>query len=195
MGWAFSVWLFLRNEAGGTQREGTRHIRFESKAGGVTGPGPAGGAVSPGQQRPHLLCALAAVEIHLDKAAAPPITSPSKCQEAQRPPLIAPRSPPSLQPSSALPPLHTAPLAGLIRLRCGPLCLEHVLCHLLNGVDQHLSTPGCALPPRGGGFLSQPGPGLRSSTSPAPAQQPVCRHRGPLDNQTAAGRGPEPSPA
>ncbi|CAN0500754.1 unnamed protein product [Rangifer tarandus platyrhynchus] len=46
-----------------------------------------------GHRAPPPISALAAGEIRLDKAASIADNKPLKCQEAQRPPLIAPRSP------------------------------------------------------------------------------------------------------
>ena len=128
------VFLFgcFFKSTGGTKRERTRIIlpsrgKLESdnarppEARHLRMSGPSGAA--PAHQR------LAAGEIHLDKAAAVADNKPLKCQAAQRPALIAPRSPPPapLFSSPRLFPFlfYTAePLAGMICLWKRPLCLS-----------------------------------------------------------------------
>lgn len=128
------VFLFrcLFKSTEGTKRERTRIIlplrgKLESdnarppEARHLCMSGPSG--APPAHQR------LAAGEIHLDKAAAVADNKPLKCQAAQRPALIAPRSPPPAPPFSAprlFPFLfYTAePLAGMICLWKRPLCLN-----------------------------------------------------------------------
>ena len=138
----------------------------------------------------------------LDKAAAIADNKPLKCQEAQRPPLIAPRSPAplsaALQRSFLSSFSHSDASGGTDPPAEKAIVPEHVLCHLLNGVDQHLSNSPAVLCLLGEQGVSLPvRPGAARLPPPAPAQQPICRHRGPgLDKpHTAAGRGREPSPA
>ena len=152
-----------------------------------------------GHRAPPPISALAAGEIHLDKAASIADNKPLRCQEAQRPPSIAPRSP--------------APLSAAVQrafLSFTPRCFwgtdppaekaiapEYALCRLLNGVDQHLSNSrACSAPSEGGRFLSQPGPGLRGSHLQPQPSSPLAGTGPGLDKpQTGAGRGLEPSPA
>lgn len=133
----------------GTKRERTRIIlplrgKLESdnarppEAWHLCMSGPSG--APPAHQR------LSAGEIHLDKAAAFADNKPLKCQAAQRPALIAPHSPPPAPPlqcsmAFSFPFLHSGASGGDDLPVEKAIVPEHVLCHLLNGIYQHLSNP------------------------------------------------------
>lgn len=194
MAWAFSLWLFLRADRRNKRARRISPLRAKRESDsarrrrrGVSG-----------HRAPPPISALAAGEIRLDKAASIADNKPLKCQEAQRPPLIAPRSPAPL--SAALPssPLsHSGGSGGTDPPAEKAIVPEHALCRLLNGVDQHLSNSRArSAPSEGGRFLSQPGPGLRGSyLQPQPSSPFAGTGLGLHKPQTGAGRGLEPSPA
>lgn len=138
----------------------------------------------------------------LDKAAAIADNKPLKCQEAQRPPLIAPRSPAplsaALQRSFLSSFSHSGASGGTDPPAEKAIVPEHVLCHLLNGVDQHLSnSPAvlCLLGEQGVSLPVRPGAARLPTSCSSPAAHLQAQRPGAGQTSHSGPQGPGAQPS